>query len=242
MEHGLGTNWYVSVADKVKALRVALKLTQDFVGTRAGYPENGRVYVSKIERGDNKVSTVKAREQLARGLGLSVEALASYLEDRSTLEETVSRASDEVSVLVAEAPAVRLPVEDVQSPLEAALAHAFDPKTHVLKDLDAVRSSLRHSHQWQAEEADFVGAARTWLDAAARLRRAGKAVDLEALLFAVTLGTKALPQQIERQEQRDAQMAEEAAEQLRAMGGEPGQGAEMGDRLKRLAKKAQREE
>jgi len=237
MEFQTGTNWHVSVAEKVKALRVALKLTQDELGERAGYPENGRVYVSKIERGDNKVSTIKAREQLAKGFGLTPDDLSAFLEDRMSVEEAlrcVGRKGDKV-----DAPATIPAVDDAQSAVEAALGQAFDAKVHTLRDLDAVRGSIRRIHKLEATEADFIEAARTWLDAAARLRRHGKTVDLEALLVAVTLGTKALPHQIERAEQRDEAVTAEAEAELRGLGGEPGQAAAMGERLKRLAKRSQ---
>lgn len=240
MDMTVDTNRYVStIADKALALRKALGLTQEALGKRAGYPNNPRVYVAKIERGDNKLSTVAAREQFAQGVGLEIDALGAYLDGKKSLEDVLGNRPLEPIATSAHLSPVEPVIDEAQSPLEAALANAFNPKKHTLKDLDAVRASLRKTHQWQAEDADFVEAARTWLDAAARLRRAGKPVDAESLVYALTLGTKALPHQIERAEQRDAAETAEAEAELRALGGEPGQGAAMGERLKRLAKKAQ---
>ncbi len=81
----------MSTAARVKALRSALKLSQDELAARAGHGWE-RHYVSKIERGANKASSYDAREALAQGFGLSVPELIAYLDGRAPLAATTKLA------------------------------------------------------------------------------------------------------------------------------------------------------
>lgn len=232
----LCAKWHMSVAERVKAIRERLDLTQVEVAERSGGAVTQDI-VAKLESGKNKGNGAQTRQGLASAFGLTLDTISAYLDGKIGLDDALQKTKSIENARLNPAPTVD--IEDAQSPLEAALGQAFDAKKHTLKDLDAVRSSLRKTHQWQFPEADLVEAAGLWLNAAARLRRAGKPVDAESIVYALTLGTKALPHQIERAERRDAAAAAEAEAELREIGGEPGQGAAMGERLKKLAKKQQ---
>lgn len=85
-------------------------------------------------------------------------------------------------------PAIRVEPAS-ESPLERALGAAFDHTRHTISDLRAVQDALTDGlFPWQTIELDLVEAARTWLDAAAQMRREGQAVSTVGILFRVTLG------------------------------------------------------
>jgi transcriptional regulator with XRE-family HTH domain len=60
-----------NVAVAVKELRETLGLTQEQLSLRAGFPGGSRVYVAKIETGRNELSTIAARERVAKGFALT---------------------------------------------------------------------------------------------------------------------------------------------------------------------------
>ena len=97
----ISTDWHVDIAKKVRQLREALELTQEKVAQDAGPPWT-RPYVAKIERGDNQVSTVEARRRLAKGLGVDVDSLSAYLEDKIALGDVLRavRAKPNAEVVV----------------------------------------------------------------------------------------------------------------------------------------------
>jgi transcriptional regulator with XRE-family HTH domain len=189
----LGSNWHVGTKDRVITLREALKLSQDDLARRAD-PTWIRVNISKIETGRNKLSTVDAREKLARGFGLTVQDLTAYLDGRIDVDEARRRAQSipppSEGPRVERDPTPPFDPADAVSPLEAALSHAFDGTRHLVRDLDAVRAVLRNSFQMQASDTDLVEAARRWLDGAAQLRAEGVAVTVGNLVFRVTVGRK----------------------------------------------------
>jgi transcriptional regulator with XRE-family HTH domain len=76
------------IGKRVRALREALKLTQERVAENAGGNWT-RPYVAKIERGDNQVSTVEARRALARGLQIDEAQLGDYLDGKVELDAVV---------------------------------------------------------------------------------------------------------------------------------------------------------
>lgn len=183
------------IADRVRALREALGLRPYQVAQRGGYSRGNAAYISKIERGDNNVSTIDARRKLARGFGLSVAQLEAYLEGRVPLAATVRlvrapEAAEEVLEDDGPPPDPPHPEDEEVDPLEPALLWALDRERHSMRDLDAVRSVVRGTARMSAPGADLVHAARAWLDAAARLRKRGVAVTLESLLMEITLGSK----------------------------------------------------
>lgn len=97
MSQAVGTNWYMTLAQRFRALRERLGLSQEEVAQRAGYstdkPAQARVYVSKIETGKNKLSSADAREQAAQGFGLTVPQLFAYLGGIASLEDTAAMSS-----------------------------------------------------------------------------------------------------------------------------------------------------
>jgi transcriptional regulator with XRE-family HTH domain len=210
-----------TTAARVKALREALRLSQEEIGRRAGFSEDdgkARVYVSKIETGKNQLSTAKAREQTARGFGITVAQLNAYLAGGLELEALVAQRSapptqaaqpERVVVYDERSP---LEIEDDDSPLDRALLEAIDKTKHTLGDAASVRRVTRSTLQNQHLDGDLVAAARAWLDAAAHLRRAGIRVTAEAMLPLLTVGIKATAQQHERaREADDALTAENRA-------------------------------
>ncbi len=68
-------------------------------------------------------------------------------------------------------------------PFAAALASAFNGQRHTLADLDAARRVAGETHTHLREGADTEAIATTWLNAAATLRRAGKAATPTAILM-----------------------------------------------------------
>ena len=180
-----------TTGDLVRQLREVLELTQEELGKRCGYAANPRAYVGKIETGHNKLSSAYGRDGLARGFGLTREQLESYLDGRASLAETVARARGEASD---DPPSIEErsghEVRDDEDAFGAALLWALDRERHTVRDLDAVRGALRNIARMAEPDADLVAAARARLDAAARLRRAGKPVTVDSLLLAVTLGEK----------------------------------------------------
>lgn len=173
----------MDTAERVRALRVALGWTQEELGTRAGYASHPRIYVSKIERGTNQLSTWSARQQLAQGFGLPVEALLEYLDGRAELEPTLARRAPE-----APAPSPK-PAAESHGPasLEVAAIQRFDAQRHTPEDLDAVRAVLRRAPAGVRWSGPLGDAAARWLDAAAALRAQGVEVTAEALLLHLTL-------------------------------------------------------
>lgn len=177
------------IADSVLALREALNLTQGELSRRAGFSKGAGAYISKIERGDNALSDRETHSKLARGFGLTPQELDAYLRGEVSLEDTVARAREDLGP-APEEPAPEVQLEDGDDPFAVALLWALDKERHTMRDLDAVRGSLRGIARMADRDADLIEAARAWLDAAARLRRSGKAVTLESLLLEVTLGSK----------------------------------------------------
>lgn len=186
------------VAARVRALREALELTQEELGKRCGHEENGRVYLSKIETGKNKLGSVQARADLAKGFGISRDDLDDYLAGALPLQEMTRRAQRGVThpELVdpprRDTPPPPAPegTDDYEDALEASLLWSLDRERHTMRDIDAVRAVLRNTPRMRDPDADLIASARIWLDAAARLRKQGKPVTIESLLMAVTVGLK----------------------------------------------------
>lgn len=177
-----------NVAVAVKELRETLGLTQEQLSLRAGFPGGSRVYVAKIETGRNELSTIAARERVAKGFGLTREQLDAYLEGRATLETTAAIARAEAPP----PPKVQVPIYErdgyePESPFDGALIAELDKSRHSLRDLDAVRAATAGVVKLSALHPHLALCARSWLDAAAALRKRGERVSLETLLVEVTV-------------------------------------------------------
>ena len=178
-----------TVAAAVKELRESLGMTQEELSVRAGFPGGSRVYVAKIETGRNELSTIAARERVAKGFGLSREQLDAYLEGRATLEATAAIARAEAPP---PPPKVQVPLYEragyePESPFDGALIAELDKSRHSLRDLDAVRAATTGVVKLSALHPHLALCARSWLDAAAALRKRGERVSLETLLVEVTV-------------------------------------------------------
>lgn len=181
-----------NVAVAVKELRETLGLTQEQLSLRAGFPGGSRVYVAKIETGRNELSTIAARERVAKGFGLTREQLDAYLEGRATLETTAAIARAEAPP----PPKVQVPIYErdgyePESPFDGALIAELDKSRHSLRDLDAVRAATAGVVKLSALHPHLALCARSWLDAAAALRKRGERVSLETLLVEVTVHSAA---------------------------------------------------
>ena len=76
------------IGDRVRALRKLIGKTQLDAALRGGF---ARSDLAKIETGRNKISSMRAREGLAKGFGLSLADLNDYLAGRMGVDEAASR-------------------------------------------------------------------------------------------------------------------------------------------------------
>lgn len=113
------------------------------------------------------------------------------------------------------------------TPFERALVGALDPERHSLRDLDALRSVVRRIDLMARLDLNLSEAAKSWLDASARLRGLGIEVTVETLLGMVT------PQVSKVVEAREAAANADADAELRAKGMEPGAGAAAVEKLRK---------
>jgi transcriptional regulator with XRE-family HTH domain len=188
----LGSDSDVETKDLIRALRVALKLTQAEVAERAGFPQH--TYVSRVEKGENNLSTTRARGAYARAFGLSPADFDAYLDGRVGLDAVLSLARRYAVPTPPELHIERDPVPAIHphpdaSPLERAVSQAFDPTKHLITDATAVIGVLRDGIDAHLRsEHDLVEKARAWLDAASALRREGVRVNAATLIDRLTLG------------------------------------------------------
>ncbi len=104
------------------------------------------------------------------------------------------------------------------SPLEDALARAFRQGSYALSDLDAVRGLVRNGAALLRDKEHLVDAARSWLAAAASLRKAGTPVTFATLAWQMsTLGSARASGALEH---RDEELNREARQELQGDGGE----------------------
>jgi transcriptional regulator with XRE-family HTH domain len=240
----LGTNWYVDVKDRVRELREALGWSQDTLGKRAndsaakGEKPWHRVQISKIERGDNKLSSVDARARVARAFGMSGAQLAQYLNGGMSVDQAVAIARGSVkdeprSKATPAAPAeTQFETDDPGLPVgaedatqfELALFKAMASGEFLPEEFDATRSAIREIGFLLKKDIDLDVEARSWLTAARHLRRTGRLLTTAAIA-AETSFIKSSPQAKAEAEARDAALNERAAQAARDMGVEPGSGS-----------------
>lgn len=104
------------------------------------------------------------------------------------------------------------------SPLEDALARAFRQGAFALADLDAVRGLVRNGAALLRDKEHLVDAARSWLAAAAALRKGGTPVTFATLAWQMsTLGSARAAGALDH---RDEAMNREAHQELQSLGGE----------------------
>jgi transcriptional regulator with XRE-family HTH domain len=162
-----------SIGDRVKRRRKARGLTQEKL---AELSKVAQATISRIEKEETENPDSMTLRAIARGLGVGLEELLG----ESAPEPVQSPIQPERERPVAMDP------NETESPLEAAIGHAFDKTRHSLRDVDAVRAALRDATQVQLSESDLAEAVTCWLDAAARLRQRGGRVTTESLLVEIT--------------------------------------------------------
>jgi len=107
---------------------------------------------------------------------------------------------------------------DEGNPLEEALAEAFRQGAYALADLDAVRGLVRNGAALLRGKEHLVDAARSWLSAAATLRKASTPVTFATLAWQMTtLGSERGAGALAR---RDEAINHEAHQELRELGAE----------------------
>lgn len=215
-----------TTAARTRALRKRLGLTQDDVAARAarGDPEFRRDYVTKVETGANKATSLRIQQGLARGLGLTTDDLAAYLAGRITTEEAAQRAVQlpRGDLQIERDHEERVP-EDDETPLETALFRVMNPDQHTARDFDAARAAIRGTGRKLHPHADIEATAKRLLDAAYQLRIEGEQVTTNNILWRAAVGKTERAAEVVR-EVSDAHAAEVDAS-LRAAGHEPGQGS-----------------
>lgn len=204
---------------RLRRRREQLGLTQQALAEACGLSQET---ISRLESGKARGRMADTQQRLAAALGTTPEYLCGRSDEAGPPTApalappgAAAAGAGAVHFVPDAAPPVR--IDDPVSPLEAALAEAFDKARHTLRDVDAVRLALRNHHQRQATGVDLIEAARIWLDAAADLRRGGETVTLEALLVRVTLGRYSAHGRRDAREQEEAMNAEARA-RARALG------------------------
>jgi transcriptional regulator with XRE-family HTH domain len=217
----LRTVWNVETKDRVKALREALQMTQTRLAERAGHKWQ-RVYVSKIERGDNAATSYESREALAQGFGLTIPELVAYLQGKATLEETLPRCKPDAPG-EAPAPAESKPAaparpapDEPTHPLVLALFDQFRPDRYPVPAFDATRRAVEETRHSLTDAANLGDLARDLLVAATQLYREGKALDAGSIYARAYTGRS--PRAIAAAEARDEEMNRQADEDAKAAG------------------------
>ena len=78
----------VELEERVRALRVALKLTQEQLADRSGLE---RVEISNLESGRNQATSTRILKGLARGFELSLQDMSDVIDGELTVDEAVRR-------------------------------------------------------------------------------------------------------------------------------------------------------
>lgn len=151
-------------------------LTQAQLQDRSGLSQ---ATISRLERGDSQGFYEDTQRRIAEAL--------------RTTREYLCGETDEVEPLVApldiqrrapDVPQMAAPPPD----MDAALARAFDPATHHVLDLIAVRVAMQGDYL-APPRSDLERASRLWLDAAAKLRAQNVPVTAQSLLVQITTHT-----------------------------------------------------
>lgn len=76
----------VELKERVRALRAALKMTQEQLADASGLD---RVEVSNLEVGRNQATSTRILKGLARGFGLDLQAMSDFVDGALSVEEAV---------------------------------------------------------------------------------------------------------------------------------------------------------
>lgn len=127
----------------------------------AGLSQN---HVGQFRRGEVRGGQSETLDAIAKAAGVSTEWLVSGRGEPIAIDDFAT----------------------IESPIDSAISAAYSHEKHTLKDLDAVRNVFRSTAFSIDPDTDLVEAARSWLNAAAKLRKIGQAVTTESLMVAVT--------------------------------------------------------
>lgn len=161
-----------TLAERLSMAMAHAGFNQKVLEERAGLT---RGYLSRVLKGDRSRVDAGRISKLAEACGVDLRWL-------STGEgEMLGQKSEETVETVEKTE--REDVDAGDNAFERAMAEAFRQGKFELVDLDAVRRVLRQGATMLRDEAELVSAARQWLRAAAGLRRAGRQVTVETLVY-----------------------------------------------------------
>ncbi len=192
-----------TLADRVRAAMEHAGLNQKQIEERARLSLG---YLSRVLHGQRERVDAARLDRIANACGVDFEWLST---GKGAM--TSRRAADvEGAAPGAEA--------EESNPLEDALAAAFRQGSFALADLDVVRALLRNGAALLRDKEHLVDAARSWLHAAAALRRASTPVTFATLAWQMT--TQGSARAGGALGERDAALNREAQRELQALGGE----------------------
>lgn len=172
-------------SERLREARLARRLSQGGLAEKVGTTQ---ATISRLERGETKDADAPTRKKLVAVLGVPEEELFDDGPEPAGIPAPPAPAAARRELTVERDPVSPVPVPEDASKLERAVGAAFDPARHLLRDALAVLEALRTVHRLEATESDIVAAARTWLDAAAAMRREGQEVTPGDLLLRATVG------------------------------------------------------
>lgn len=192
-----------TLAERVRAALEHAGLRQTQVEERAKLSAG---YMSRVLHGQRVHVDAVRMERVAAACGVDFEWLST---GRGTMLPRRGAAGDDVAQ--ASAP-------DAVDPLEEALAAAFRQGSFSLADLDAVREHVRGGAALLRGKEHLVDAARSWLLAAAALRKTSTPVTFATLAWQMsTLGGARASQALDA---RGDALNREAEQELQGLGAE----------------------
>ncbi len=150
--------------DRLRALREDRGVSQGALARKAGV---GQATVGRYERGEIDDPGIKTLLAFAKALRVDLDDAVEIPD----AEEATSGAP------ISTTPPMGQTMMGREGVIETALLGAFDKGQHTFSDVDAVRELLRAS----AAQVTAATQVRGLLDAAARLRASGRAVDAGAI-------------------------------------------------------------
>ncbi len=193
-----------TLADRVRAAMEHAGLNQKQVEERAKLSLG---YMSRVLHGQRERVDAARLDRIANACGVDFEWLSTGKGGM-----TSRRATD------VEGTPTAAPEHEESNPLEDALAAAFRQGSFALADLDVVRALLRNGAALLRDKEHLVDAARSWLHAAAALRKTSTPVTFATLAWQMT--TQGSARAGGALGERDAALNREAQRELQALGGE----------------------
>ncbi len=196
-----------SLAERVRAAMEHAGMNQKQLETRARLSLG---YMSRVLNGQRERIDASRIDRIAAACGVDFEWLST---GKGGMVSRRAEARGDVAV----EPVEPAPAEE-SNPLEDALAAAFRQGSFALADLDAVRALVRNGAALLRDKEHLVDASRSWLLAAASLRKANTPVTFATLAWQMTAA--ASPRAAGSMHDRDAALNREAQRELQALGAE----------------------